>query len=71
MISALPPQAIFNRKALHYLWTYREFLAENAFDGGVVNSFLRSDLRVLTFALTLDVPDLFGRVWPWCKDKAE
>lgn len=34
MIEALPAQVICNRKALPYLWTYREFVAENAYDGG-------------------------------------
>lgn len=71
MVAALPPQIIINRKALPYLWTYREFLAENAFESGQINRFLDTDVRILTFLLTLDVPDLFSRVWLWWKDKVE
>lgn len=71
MLAALPSQCILSRKALHYLWTFREFLAENAFEGGNVNPYLSSDVRVVTFALTLDVPDLYLRVWPWWKERVE
>lgn len=31
MLVALPPQVILSRKALHYLWIYREAMAESAF----------------------------------------
>jgi hypothetical protein len=71
MMAVLPPQVIVNRKAVHYLWTYREFLAGMAYDAGQLNRGLGEDLRVLTFCLTLDVPELFTRIWLWWKNKAE
>ena len=71
MILALPSQIIINRKALHYLWVYREFVAELAYDSGRVNRFLSDDLRIQAFLWTLDVPDLFVRVWLWWKKNAE
>jgi hypothetical protein len=71
MVAALPPQIIINRKALHYLWTSREYIAELAYDAGQLNRFLAEDLKVITFMLTLDVPELSGRVWLWWKQKAE
>lgn len=67
----MPAQTIFNRKALHYLWTYRQFIAEAAYEGGSLNNFLTSDIRVLTFLLSLDIPELFSKVWLWWKDKAQ
>ena len=42
-----------------------------AYDGGQVNRMMADDLRVLTFLWTLDVPELFSRVWRWWKQKAE
>ena len=71
MIAVLPPQVIINRKALHYLWTSREFLAEMAYDSGQLNRFLGEDLKIITFLLSLDVPELFYRVWLWWKQKVE
>jgi hypothetical protein len=56
MLSALPSQVILGRKALHYLWIYRETMAENAFEGNNVNPFLVSDMRMIAFRLSLDVP---------------
>ena len=67
MIAGLPSIVIIGRKALHFTWVYREIMAESAFDGNNVNSFLGSDLRILTFRLCLDVPEAFGRVWSWWK----
>ena len=37
MIAALPSEVIFNRKALHFLWMFREWFGEMAFADGVVN----------------------------------
>jgi hypothetical protein len=44
-------------------------MAESAFDGSNVNPFLSSDLRMIAFRLSLDVPEVFGRVCIWWKDK--
>ena len=46
-------------------------MAEMAFNSGQINRFVNDDLRVLTFGLSLDVPELFGRIWLWWKKKAE
>jgi len=71
MIAALPPQIIINRKALHYLWTSREYMAGLAYDAGQLNRFLGEDLKIITFLLTLDVPELFDKIWLWWKQKIE
>lgn len=56
MIASLPAQIIIGRKALPYLWIYREVMAESAFDGPILNTQLSSDLKILAFRLSLDVP---------------
>lgn len=69
MLAALPPQVLLGRKALHYLWIYREVMAESAFDGNNVNPFLNSDLRIQAFRLSLDVPEVFSKICVWWKEK--
>ena len=44
-------------------------MAENAFEGTNVNALLSSDMRIISFRLSLDIPEAFGKVWLWWKDK--
>ena len=69
MLAALPEKFIINRRNTNLFWTFREYFASKSFDVKKINPDYCNHFLIKTFLLCLDVPDVFGELSKFWKEK--